>query len=242
MGSLSTAGVVTAMTVPSVDMTGDHDVTPGPHLLTLTTDDGVCLEAQWASSASDGDPVAAVVLAHPHPAHGGNMTSLVTSELFGSLPQRRCAVLRFNFRGVGASTGEHGGGEPERLDVSAAVAAMADLAGDVPLVLAGWSFGADVSLAVVDPAVTGWFAIAPPLRILTTEQLLAAHDQRPKHLAIPEHDEFNPPETCAPKVADWHNTTVEVMAGADHYLVGRTGKLTDALVGFAESLSWRNQG
>ncbi len=230
------------MTVPSVDMTGDHDLIPGPHLLTLTTDDGLSLEAQWAPPASDGDPVAAVVLAHPHPAHGGNMTSLVTSELFGSLPGRRCAVLRFNFRGVGESTGDHGGGEPERSDVSAAVAAMAELNPGMPLVVAGWSFGADVSLAVDDAAITGWFAVAPPLRVLTTEQLVAAQDQRPKHLAIPEHDEFNPPETCAPKVADWHNTTLEVMAGADHYLVGKTGKLTDALVGFAESLSWRNQG
>ncbi len=118
---------------------------------------------------------------------------------------------------------------------------MDGLVGDVPLVLAGWSFGADVSLAVVDDAITGWFAVAPPLRILSAEQLLAAHDQRPKHLAVPEHDEFNPPERCAPKVADWHNTTVEVMAGADHYLVGRTAKLTESLVGFAASLSWRNR-
>lgn len=241
MGSLSTAGVVTTTTVPSVHMTGDNDLATGPHPLTITTDDAVVLEAQWAPPVHKGDPLAAVVLAHPHPAHGGNMTSLVTSELFRSLPDHRCAVLRFNFRGVGESTGEHGGGEPERLDVSAAVAAMDGLVGDVPLVLAGWSFGADVSLAVVDDAITGWFAVAPPLRILAAEQLLAAHDQRPKHLAIPENDEFNPPEQCAPKVADWHNTTLEVVAGADHYLVGRTAKLTDALVGFAESLTWRNQ-
>jgi uncharacterized protein len=242
MGSLSAAGLVTVMTVPSVDMTGDNDLALGPHALTLTTDDGESLEAQWTPPAGNEAPVTAVVLAHPHPAHGGNMTSLVTSELFRTLPERGCAVLRFNFRGVGASTGEHGGGEPERLDVAAAVAAMAGLFPDVPLVMAGWSFGADVSLAVVDPAITGWFAVAPPLRILAADQLLAAHDQRPKHLAVPEHDEFNPPERCAPKVADWHNTTLDVVPGADHFLVGRTGQLTDALVGFAESLSWRNQG
>lgn len=222
-------------------MTADKDLTTGPRPLTIATDDGVALEAQWAPCDDGGDPLAAVVLAHPHPAHGGDMTSLVTSELFRSLPTQRCSVLRFNFRGVGASTGEHGGGEPERLDVSAAMAAMEGLVGDVPLVLAGWSFGADVSLAVVDDAITGWFAVAPPLRILSAEQLLAAHDQRPKHLAVPEHDEFNPPERCAPKVADWHNTTVEVVAGADHYLVGRTAKLTESLVGFAASLNWRNQ-
>jgi uncharacterized protein len=256
MGSLSAAGVVTVMTVPSVHMTGDNDPTADSHALTLHTDDGVDLEAQWTPPSGGERPVAVVVLAHPHPAHGGNMTSLVTSELFRALPARGCGALRFNFRGVGASTGKHGGGEPERLDVAAAVAAAADLAiiaggtgntgdtgdtGDVALVVAGWSFGADVSLAVVDPAITGWFAVAPPLRILTTGQLLAAHDQRPKHLAVPENDEFNPPERCAPKVADWHHTTVEVIAGADHYLVGRTARLTDSLVGFAESLSWRNQ-
>jgi len=206
--------------------------------LTLTTADGVALEAEWATlPPSASGPLAVVVLAHPHPAHGGDMRSLVTSELFRALPGRGVATLRFNFRGVGASGGHHEGGMAERADVAAAVAAAAGAAPDVPLVLSGWSFGADVSLAVVDPAVDGWFAVAPPLRILPGDAYLAADDPRPKVLAVPEHDEFNPPERCAPKVASWTNTTLEVVTGADHFLVGRTGHLVDQLVAFVHGLA-----
>lgn len=220
------------MTVPSGAMTTDT----GP--LTLRTDDGETLEAEW-SMPVDATPIAVVALCHPHPAQGGDMRSLVTSELFRSLPAQGIATLRFNFRGVGGSTGEHGGGTAEINDVAAAVAVAGHTAGDlgVPLVLSGWSFGADVSLAVVDPAISGWFAVAPPLRILATDAYLAATDRRPKHLAVPEHDEFNPPERCARKIASWDATTLDVIAGADHFLVGRTARLTEDLVGFAASLS-----
>jgi alpha/beta superfamily hydrolase len=227
---------------------------PGP--LALTTTDGITLEAEWApatptpvgevgevgdgrAGAVTSGPPAVVVLAHPHPAHGGNMRSLVTSELFRTLPERGIPTLRFNFRGVGSSGGHHEGGVAERADVAAAVAAAAAEEPDLPLVLSGWSFGADVSLAVVDPAVDGWFAVAPPLRILPSDAYLAAADPRPKVLAVPEHDEFNPPARCGPKVAAWRATTVEVIAGADHFLVGRTAALADLLVAFAADLGAR---
>lgn len=165
------------------------------------------------------------------------MRSLVTSELFRTLPDRGLATLRFNFRGVGSSEGHHEGGMAERADVTAAVAAAAAEAPGLPLVLSGWSFGADVSLAVVDPAVAGWFAVAPPLRVLPADAYVAADDPRPKVLAVPEHDEFNPPERCGPKVATWRSTSMEVIAGADHFLVGRTAALVDLLLAFATDLS-----
>jgi alpha/beta superfamily hydrolase len=196
----------------------------------VRTSDGIYLEAEVALGVAPG---AAVVLAHPHPAHGGSMRSLVTSELFGTLPGLGVAALRFNFRGVGDSGGAHGGGEPERLDVTAAIGVMARLVPGVPLVVSGWSFGADVSLAVDDPALDGWFAVAPPLRILPAGLLVAAHDPRPKVLAVPEHDQFNPPERCAEKTSGWVNTRRDVVAGGDHFLVGRTQVVAGWLAAFA---------
>lgn len=196
----------------------------------VRTSDGIDLDAEVALGAAPG---AAVVLAHPHPAHGGSMRSLVTSELFGALPGLGVAALRFNFRGVGDSGGTHEGGEPERLDVSAAIGVMARLVPGVPLVVSGWSFGADVSLAVDDPVLTGWFAVAPPLRILPAGLLVASGDPRPKVLAIPEHDQFNPPERCAEKTIGWVNTRREVVAGGDHFLVGRTHVVARWLAAFA---------
>lgn len=207
---------------------------PAQAPIRLHTSDDVSLEAEVTVPDA---PVAAAVLAHPHPLHGGSMRSLVTSELFRALPARDVAVVRFNFRGVEGSEGDHGEGVDEQLDVVAAIDALAERCPGVPVVTAGWSFGADTSLAVIDERLAGWFCIAPTLRILPEEAYRAARDPRPKLLAVPEHDEFNPPERCQPTVAGWTATEVRVVPGADHYLVGRTGKVTDWLVDWVTSLA-----
>jgi len=90
-----------------------------------------------------------------------------------------------------------------------------------------------VSLAVDDPALHGWFAVAPPLRILPAELLVASGDPRPKVLAVPEHDQFNPPDRCAERTSGWVNTRREVVAGGDHFLVGRTQVVARWLAAFA---------
>lgn len=199
----------------------------------LTTADGLVLEAELCVPHR---PVAAIVLAHPHPAQGGSMRSLVTSELFRTLPGRGLAALRFNFRGVEGSEGVHGDGADERLDLVAAVDAVDAELTALPIVVAGWSFGADVSLSVVDRRIDGWFAIAPPLRVLPLADLLAGTDPRPKVLAVPEHDQFCPPDAAAAATSDWTNTEIVIVPGADHFLVGRTDVLTERLVTFATHL------
>ncbi len=198
------------------------------------TADGLSLEGEVV--VPDG-ATAAVVLAHPHPVHGGSMSSLVTSELFRTLPRHDLAVLRFNFRGVGGSEGTHGHGVDEQLDLVAAIDATENAAPDLPLVTAGWSFGADVSLAVVDPRLAGWFCVAPPLRILPLDDLAAARDPRPKLLAVPQHDQFRPPGPAAEVTADWTNTAIEVVTGADHFCVGRTDRVAELCVGFVSTLA-----
>jgi alpha/beta superfamily hydrolase len=204
---------------------------PEVHALTCSTADGLSLEAELALPP---DPTGAVVLAHPHPQHGGSMRSLVTSELFRALPPTGVATLRFNFRGVEGSEGTHGGGVDERHDVVAAIDRLRASTPAAPLVLAGWSFGADVSASVLDERLAGWFLIAPPLRVLPARDFVVGPDPRPKHLAVPEHDMFRPPESAREATADWVNTTVEEIAGADHFLVGRTAKVATSLLAFVE--------
>jgi alpha/beta superfamily hydrolase len=191
--------------------------------------DGVGLEGE---SRVPPTPIGAAVLAHPHPQHGGSMRSLVTSELFRSLPERGVAVVRFNFRGVERSEGSYGEGHGERLDLVAATDRLDELVSDVPIVLAGWSFGADVSLSIVDDRIAGWCAVAPPLRIFRADELLAAADPRPKRLVVPENDQFRAPDSARAFVEDWTNTEVAVVAGGDHFLAGRTDRVTDHIVEF----------
>lgn len=197
--------------------------------LRTTTSDGLSLEAELI--VPDGAR-AAVVLCHPHPQQGGNMTSLVTSELFRSLPSSGLAVLRFNFRGVGTSEGKHEFGVGEALDIVAALDAMSVECPTLPLFVSGWSFGADTSLSVLDPRITSWLACAPPLRVLPLEDLSAAAgaDPRPKLLIVPEHDQFRDPESAIEATAAWLNTEVVAVAGADHFFVGRTNKVAALIV------------
>jgi uncharacterized protein len=194
------------------------------HALALHTEDGVVLEAELDvenAASSDIGAGIAVVLCHPHPQFGGSMRSIVTSVLFTDLPAAGYPCLRFNFRGVEGSTGEHAHGTHEPLDVLAAISAMADAMPGTPIAVVGWSFGADIALAVVDPRIAGWVAIAPPLRFGGTS-FAAASDARPKHLILGEHDEYRAPDDVQREVEPWVATTVAVIAGASHFFVGRT--------------------
>ena len=205
-----------------------------PRPLALTTADGLSLEAEL-----DIPPQAhaAVVLCHPHPQQGGNMASLVTSELFRSLPESGLAVLRFNFRGVGNSEGSHEFGIGEAIDIVAAIDAITTECPLLPIFVSGWSFGADTSLSIIDPRIAAWIACAPPLRILPLDELTAAagNDPRPKLLIVPEHDQFRNPAAAIEATTSWTNATVVMVAGADHFFVGRTSKVSKLVVDFIAS-------
>ncbi|MDH3681710.1 MAG: hypothetical protein OEV40_17375, partial [Acidimicrobiia bacterium] len=127
------------------------------------------------------------------------------------------AVLRFNFRGAGSSGGIHDEGRAERLDVEAAVAAAKERWPGSPILLAGYSFGADVSLTVDDPVLTGWLAVAPPLRVVAIEDMIALRDQRPKTIVGATNDQFNPFADLVETMASVPNATVVEAKGADHF-------------------------
>jgi alpha/beta superfamily hydrolase len=103
------------------------------------------LEALFKAPAA---PVAAAVVCHPHPLGGGTMNNNVVYRVSRALVDAKVAVLRFNFRGVGASTGRHDGGPGEEDDALAALDTLAQLQPDLPLWMAGFSFGARVGLTV----------------------------------------------------------------------------------------------
>lgn len=206
-----------------------------PEPIELKTDDGVALEAELAMPM--GAPRCGVVLCHPHPQYGGTMRSIVISALFDALPPRGVACLRFNFRGVEGSEGTHDFGNLERVDAETAVAALADrIPDDIPLILTGWSFGADMALSVRDARVDAWFAIAPPLVVIHDVDGLTA-DPRPKLLALAQHDEYRDPAEVTDIAEHWANTDVHVVGGASHFFVGRTDRLVGVATGFVDRLA-----
>jgi uncharacterized protein len=206
-----------------------------PEPTKLTTADGVTLEAELATPPLT--PRCGVVLCHPHPQYGGTMRSIVISALFDTLPTRGVACLRFNFRGVEGSEGTHDFGNLERVDAETAVDALHErLSPATPLILTGWSFGADMALSVRDERVTAWLAIAPPLVVVHDVDGLAA-DPRAKLLALAQHDEYRDPAEVTELAERWANTDVHVVGGASHFFVGRTDRLVELAAGYVDRLA-----
>src|SRR5438309_12118036 len=95
------------------------------------------LEARLALPAS---PTAGVVICHPHPLYGGDMENPVVVRVQDVCAALGLATLRFNFRGVGASSGTHGAGVGEQEDAQTALDAVAKAAGTSRLAIVGYSF------------------------------------------------------------------------------------------------------
>jgi hypothetical protein len=203
--------------------------------LTLTTADGITLEAEI--ERAPGPPRAGMVLCHPHPQYGGTMRSIVISALFDALPPTGVTCLRFNFRGVERSEGAYDNGNLERVDAETAVALLdPEIARPAPLLLAGWSFGADMALSVRASAVAGWLAIAAPLRYVHDLAGLAA-DPRPKLVAVAQHDEVRDPAEVVAEAETWANADVQVVGGASHFFMGRTDRLVELATACVDRLT-----
>ena len=179
---------------------------------------------------------AAVVFAHPHPQHGGTMHTKTVYQGAKGLARIGCAVLRFNFRGVGASDGTFDRGEGEKADFAAALDYMAAKYPGTPLWAAGFSFGSWVALEVgaADDRVSVLIGIAPPVATSVSGQdyqfphTLAS--EKPKFFVQGESDEVCPIEGM------WHfygqlkePKELVVIDGADHLFDGKTSEVGDTL-------------
>lgn len=192
----------------------------------------VDLEARW--DLPEGEHQRAVVFCHPHPQFGGTMRAPLMHRVAKVMVSRGLAVLRFNFRGVGESTGEWGDGLGEIEDVGAAMeTATADYGSAVAL--AGWSFGAAASLRWQAQANSGtpYAGIAPPVSGPLTPTL-----PRPSDLAagrrlfvLGDRDQF----VAVDDLGDYARSidaTLEVIEGSDHFFNACEQTVGEILAGF----------
>ena len=130
--------------------------------MTVRSRDGLALEAE---SDLAPDARASIVFCHPHPGYGGTMNAPLLVALRDDLVERGFGVLRFNFRGGGASEGTSSLGEAEVADAAGAIDVAREAAPGRPLALLGWSFGGSVAIrtAAAEP-VDACVAIAPAVR------------------------------------------------------------------------------
>jgi uncharacterized protein len=191
------------------------------------------LEALLAVPAS---PSGGVVICHPHPLYGGDMENPVVVRVQEVCAALGLATLRFNFRGVGASGGVHGGGIAEQDDAAAALDALAKAMGSGVLAIAGYSFGSRIAALVGsrDNRIGGMALIAPPLAMSDFGFL---EDRRVPTLAVAgTRDQYCPPDDFARFTAARPWITAATIEGADHFFFGKLFPLGEAVTAWARRL------
>ena len=188
----------------------------------------------------DGEPRAAVVFAHPLPTHGGTMHTKVVYQATKALARIGCAVLRFNFRGVGASAGTWDEGRGELQDYQAAVDFMAGQYPGLQMWAAGFSFGSYIATTAGadDARICALIAIAPPVD--RYEFASVKLSQKPKFIVHGERDELISLKMVRHFYAQLAEPKELVeIDRANHLFDGQASEVGDALVELLEDFSCR---
>ncbi|MFT3962683.1 alpha/beta hydrolase [Propionivibrio sp.] len=119
---------------------------PAEQLLHLAGPAGI-IETRIESPA---EPRGIALVCHPHPLFGGSNTNKVVHTLASTFVRLGYAAVRPNFRGVGESGGQHDEGRGETEDMLIVLDEARRIFGELPIVLAGFSFGAYVQTRVAD--------------------------------------------------------------------------------------------
>ncbi|MCK9375784.1 MAG: alpha/beta fold hydrolase [Syntrophobacterales bacterium] len=174
---------------------------------------GVILEGRFSPGVGPGG----AVITHPHPRFGGSMANNVVWTAVRALAARHLSALRFNFRGVGRSTGTYGEGIEEARDVAAAVDFLKSRAAP-PYYVVGYSFGAAVAARALlqGLAVDGAIFIAPPIAFMDLNFLPRVPGI--KLIAVGDQDQLCPlARLMALWPEDQARPEIRVIAGADHF-------------------------
>jgi alpha/beta superfamily hydrolase len=163
------------------------------------------------------------------------MNNKVTHTLARYFVRRGGLAVRFNFRGVGASAGTYDGGDGETDDAAAVIEWVCERHPGVPLYLAGFSFGAMVSIrAAVGRQVAALVTVAPPVRFFRNG---FTHPGCPWLVIQGLADEIVPAEA----VRAWCETldprpALSTVPDADHFFHGALPLLGDAIDEFLDSI------
>jgi uncharacterized protein len=175
------------------------------------------------------EPVAAAVVCHPHPRGGGTMNNNVVYRAAKALNDGGVAALRFNFRGVGSSTGRYDEGVGEEEDVEAAIDYLRARHPALPLWVTGFSFGARVGLKVGARRddVAKLFGIGLALRMFDYQFLSAS--EKPKAFIQASEDEYAGRSEIEAAVAEMAEPKrLWIVEGATHLFPGHLDPLEQA--------------
>jgi len=176
------------------------------------------------------EPLFAVLVCHPHPLYGGTMHNKVVYRLARGLRRAGAVVLRFNFRGVGSSQGEHAHLTGEIEDARAALAWLRARYPRLPFALAGFSFGSRVITRLGCDANDALFLMALGFPTSMGETDYLERCTTPRIFIQSTRDQFSPRSAVEalyqnlpePKMLRW-------VEAEDHFFAGALDPLEEAV-------------
>lgn len=201
--------------------------------------DGPAGRLEALLNAGAPDATHAALVCHPHPMFGGTLHNKVVFHTMKALNSFGFPVLRMNFRGTGLSQGEHDHGNGEVDDVRTALDWL-DAEFHLPLILAGFSFGAAVGLraACADDRVRSVIGVGMPVTPVAAdseEPRVYTYDflrdcAKPKLFVSGARDQFGPRAKLEALFASVPEPKkLVVIEGADHFFEGRLRELREAI-------------
>jgi alpha/beta superfamily hydrolase len=183
-------------------------------------------------------PRGAAVVCHPHPLLGGTLHTKAVYRAAQGLNDAGLVALRFNFRGVGISTGSHDEGHGEKDDLRAALDWIEARYPSLPLVVGGFSFGSMVGLGVGtdDARVVALLGFGLPVTKDEYDYSFLARADKPVLVIQGEDDQFGSGAAAAEVLRPMgpHITLVRI-SGADHYFADRLDELRETVAGYYQS-------
>jgi len=182
----------------------------------------------------EGAPRAAIAFCHPHPLYGGTKDNKVVFRASRGLQKAGLAVLRFNFRGVGRSEGEHDGKGGEVEDLGAALDWLRARHPDVELWAGGFSFGSRIASqrAVHDTRIARLVLVALPVLAFDVSHI--EEITQPGFILMAENDEFGTKAELArrfPRVLS--RFEISEVPGVGHFFDDRTSEVQSRVQAYA---------
>ncbi len=191
----------------------------------------------------DREPLYVGIVCHPHPLYGGTMHNKVVFKVAQTFQAMNIPALRFNFRGVGHSTGVYDEGRGEMEDVRYGLEFLSRRYPGVPAIIGGFSFGAYVGLRVAasDDRAQAMIGLGVPARMFDGNFLQDCH--KPKLFIHGTADETAPyditqqwfEQVPAPK-------SMRVVPGADHFFHDRLDEVQGMIVEFLHAFQGTHIG
>ncbi len=201
------------------------------------TNNKLRLEAEYFHSQSNiNNPV--VLICHPHPQYGGNMYNNVVSGVFNKLIENKISCLRFNFRGVGNSTGTHSDGTGELEDVKVIIDFLINEKNCEKIIICGYSYGAAMGCSAINYSnkVISFISISFPWDFVDSKFKALSQSNKPKLFIQGDQDTVARYESFEENYRFYKNPkTKKIIGGSDHFYWGYEEQIANEVLNFYNS-------